>query len=328
MRGTLRIFVLTAVLLLLIPSAVLLPRIFRHKNVNFHGDDNAVDTSVYNVFVTAEGAVQKIPVRDYLIGAVAAEMPASYSHDALCAQVIASHTYAERMRMNHIKHPDSSILGADFSDDSSLYQAFYSDAELRSLWGEDYAENYKKITDAVDAVGDLVLYHENEPIVAAFHAISAGKTESAEEIWGAALPYLVSVPSPEDINAPQYETVSSFSAGTFSTAIRAVRPDLTFSDSPSEWVGTQQTTAAGTVLRIAVGSGSMSGEELRNALSLRSACFTVRYDADTHTFDFTVHGYGHLVGMSQFGANQMALSGASYSDILQHYYPGTELRSK
>lgn len=327
MKNPFRLFLISAAISLLIPSAILLPHLKPAQMPQDSTEKTIEDTRYYSVYITAEHIVRQVSVRSYLIGAVAAEMPASYAFDALCAQCIASHTYAERMRHDNILHPDSGISGADFSDDPEAYQAFYSTDQLRKLWGDCYEENYKKITDAVDAVGDLVLYYDNAPIAAAFHACSAGKTESAKTVWGTDLPYLRSVLSADDVQFPQYETVVSFTPDTFSAAVQAVRQDITFPSDPSKWIGASELSDAGTVLKIGIGSGWMTGAELRAALALRSACFTMQYQADAHAFICTVHGSGHLVGMSQFGAHRMALSGASYDEILLHYYPETELRA-
>lgn len=314
-----------ASLMLFLPAAVLLLPAYTGRNENRCSDIFNADTPFYRVLITAEDTVREISVRDYLIGAVAAEMPAEYERAALCAQTIACHTYAERMRLIHQTEPDGSIDGADFSDDSSRYQAFYTDAQLHAFWGDSYEANYKKIAEAVDAVGNLVLYYEGAPIVAAFHAVSAGETESAKTVWCTDLPYLVSVPSAEDTDCPTFESSCVFSAKTLSAALQAAHPALKLPDDAAEWLGAPDCSDAGTVLRIRIGNDTFTGAELREILALRSACFTVSFDAESRLFSFTVHGRGHMVGMSQYGAHQMARAGADFREILLHYYPGTEL---
>ena len=149
-------------------------------------------------------------------------------------------------------------------------------------------------------------------------------TESAETVWGNALPYLVSVPSEADRNAPDYEETVSIPPETLQKALRALNPACTFSADPSAWFSEPECTPAGTVLQIRCGDQSWSGQLLREALGLRAACFTVRYDGTQ--FLFTTHGFGHDVGMSQYGANAMAQEGCSYAEILAHYYPNTILK--
>ena len=284
----------------------------------------AESAAPYRILETASGTVQEVSVRSYLIGAVAAEMPASYEPEALKAQAVAVHTYAERIRRQQAQSPDPALCGADFSDDAHRYQGYCTAEQLRLLWGDAYDENYSKIAAAVDSVSDLLLYYGDEPIAAAFHAVSAGQTESAEHVWGEAVPYLVPVSSAGDRSAPHFEETAVLSADTVRSGILAAYPAAALPADPAEWFSTEAVSDSGTVLRIRAGSAVLTGQQLRTALGLRSACFTVGYSSGN--FLFTVKGSGHAVGMSQYGANVMAQSGASFDDILLHYYSGAELR--
>lgn len=279
----------------------------------------------YRVLDSHTGEIREIPLRDYLIGAVGAEMPASYAPEALKAQAVACHTYAERVRRMHEKAPDPALCGADFSDDPNVYQAFFTEDALRKFYGSSFAESYQRIAEAVDAAGGALLYYADEPIVAAFHAVSSGETDSAENVWGSALPYLVSVPSEADCRAPQYAETVTFSAETVRRALEAENPACRLPDNPSDWFSAPECSPAGTVLCLNAGGTDWSGQQLRRLFALRSACFTVEY-ADG-LFRFVTKGFGHDVGMSQFGADAMARQGSSYAEILAHYYPGTELKS-
>ena len=316
-------YVLGAAAMLLLPSWLNDSRTEPSEAPAAQPAASAAPDGCYRVLCTETGQVAEIPVRDYLIGAVGAEMPASYEPDALRAQVIACHTYAERIRKMHADSPDPSLKGADFSDDSNVYQAFYTKAALQSFYGDAFAESYAKLSEAVDAVGNLLLYCNDEPIIAAFHAVSSGRTESAETLWGSPVPYLVTVPSEADRNAPQYEESAVLPLEAVRRALLSVRPDAVLPENPAEWFSCAERTPAGTVLHISCGDTVWSGEQLRQALSLRSACFTAEY-ADG-AFKITTQGYGHGVGMSQFGADAMAKAGSSYAEILAHYYPGTVL---
>ena len=275
---------------------------------------------VYRVLKTDSGEVLEVPVTEYLIGAVAAEMPVSFEPEALEAQVVAAHTYAERQCLITRERGGSD---ADFSDDPAKYQAYLTDAELRERWGSQYEENYKKIAAAVEAAAGELLYYEEEPIIAAFHAISGGKTETAANVWGSDVAYLQSVESDADREAPDYEETVTFSAEEVMTRLTAAHAGLTVSGDAAGWFGTPTVSEAGTVLQIPAGDGIFTGQELRSIFSLRSADFTVNF-ADGE-FCFTTHGYGHAVGMSQYGANAMAKNGADHREILAHYYPGAKL---
>lgn len=276
---------------------------------------------VYRIYRYKTGETVEISVRDYVIGAVAAEMPVSFEPEALKAQAVAAHTYAERQCLAAAGRGDCG--DADFSDDPAKYQAFLTEDELLERWGTHYDVNYQKIAAAVDAVGDALLMYDEQPIIAAFHAVSTGRTESAEHVWGSPVEYLQSVESPADENAPQFEQTVQFSPDETGDRLKSTHPALNLNSDPSEWFGAVETSDAGTVLSMQVADGLFTGQELRALFDLRSAAFTVEY-AD-HQFTFTTKGFGHDVGMSQYGANAMAQEGASYQEILAHYYPGAEM---
>lgn len=287
-------------------------------------EQEIVENPVYKVLCTQTGEVMEVSVRDYVIGAVGAEMPVSFEPEALKAQAVAAHTYAERQCLLKGEHPE--LNGADFSDDPVQYQAFLKDAELRERWGSNYAAYYEKLSAAVDAVLPELLLYEDEPIIAAFHAMSSGRTEASENVWGSEVAYLRSVESAADRNAPQFEETISFSAEEVLNRLTQAHTGLTVGGDASGWFGTSVTSEAGTVLRQTVGDGIFTGQELRSIFGLRSAAFTVGY-ADG-MFTFTTYGYGHDVGMSQYGANAMALEGKTYREILAYYYPGAVLSAE
>lgn len=277
------------------------------------------------VLFTDDGTVQELPMRDYLIGAVLAEMPAGFHPEALKAQAVAAHTYALRQKIREAQFPTAELQGADFSDDPSKYQAFFTQAQARAFYGEQYEENCRKITEAVDSVLPYVLTCENEPIAAAFHSMSSGRTEAAEDVWGSPLSYLVPVESPGDPEAPAFTAAVTFTAAEFSARMTTAFSDVQLTGDPGGWVAVQERTETGMVKTCAVGGRDFSGTQLRGVLSLRSANFTVNWDREKEQFQFVTRGNGHGVGLSQYGANAMAEAGSSYEEILLHYYTGVEL---
>lgn len=314
-----------AVLMLGIPASARLISENPVENAAEQSSENVEPTAVYKILRTKSGEIEEIPVTAYLIGAVAAEMPASYDIEALKAQTVASHTYAERIRIMHQTSPDPALCGADLSDDPAAYQAFYSQDELRTMWGSEYARNYEKITDAVNAVGDLVLYYDDEPIIAAFHAVSSGRTASSEAVWGTALPYLLSVESPQDEASPHFSSEKRFSADEAAKILSEIAPKIMLPSDPAAWFLVSKADESGVVMTVQCGDTVLTGQQIRAAFGLKSACFTV--DFDGAELRFSVRGYGHAVGMSQFGAQQMALAGSGFGDILRHYYQGAVLRT-
>jgi stage II sporulation protein D len=321
MKHPIRFFLLSAAFMLLIPAVLFC------RPAEVPAPDTAEPVpaaSCYRVLRTETGEIEAVSVRDYLIGAVASEMPPSYGTEALKAQAVASHTYAERIRRQNAECPDPSLNGADFSDDSRYYQAFASEAELRLQWGNSFPVYYHKIAEAVDAVSDLLICWEDEPIVAAFHAVSSGRTENAEAVWGTALPYLVPVSSETDCSAPSFAETVTLPPETVRNALISAEPALSLPENPAEWFTDAEVTESGTVLQMHCGTAVLSGSRLREALGLRSACMTVSYEDGL--FTFRTKGFGHGVGMSQFGAGKMAARGSGFREILLHYYPGTVCR--
>ena len=263
------------------------------------------------------GAVVSVPRREYLIGAVAAEMPISWPDEALKAQAIAAHSYALYCR-DHAAEPASGWLSVD----PVRRQGYLTDAVLRSYWGTAYEQNYARLSALVDEILDEILYYENAPACASYFPISDGQTEASENVWGSALPYLISVDSSTDRSADNYEYTVTFSAEQVQQALAGlgISADLA---APEGWFGPAALTSAGYTKTVTVCGQTVTGTTLRRALGLRSTCFTVRYESGA--FCFTTKGYGHGVGLSQWGAKALAEQGQNFADILAHYYPGTSL---
>lgn len=275
------------------------------------------DAEVFLIEDQSTGEVQQVPRRDYLIGAVAAEMPLSWPDEALKAQAVAAHSYVLYCR-DHA----TAANGAWLSADPARRQGYLTDAVLHSYWGTRYDANHVRLSALVDSVLTQVLCYEGAPAGTSYFAISNGRTEASENVWGTALPYLVSVDSSTDLSADHYEYALTLSAQQTAQQLAALglTADLA---APEQWFGTPEYTAAGYVAALPVCGQRITGTALRQALGLRSTCFTVRYESGA--FCFTTKGYGHGVGLSQWGAKALAEQGQNFADILAHYYPGTSL---
>ncbi|MBR4627426.1 MAG: stage II sporulation protein D [Ruminococcus sp.] len=274
----------------------------------------------YKVLDIASGEVMEVPVRDYVIGAVCAEMPASFSPEALKAQAVAAHTYAERQRIRERSSPTQELCGADFSNDVSRYQGYYTREQAEKFFGDRFEGSYARISAAVDDVLPYIITYCDEPIIPAFHSMSSGRTESAENVWGTAVDYLVPVDSPDDTSAPKFIQQERMGSEALRYALESAFPGIVLGDDPSDWIEVKEVSDSGTVLTVRAGDRTISGGELRIALALRSACFDVRCENDETIF--TTRGYGHGVGMSQYGAEAMAKDGSTWREILDRYYPG------
>ena len=253
------------------------------------------------------------------MGVVRAEMPASFSQEALKAQAVAARTYTLYKIENggSPNHPE-----ADACDDINCCKAYMSAEEAAQGWGGQAASYEEKIRAAVaDTDGECVLY-EGRPILAVFHSSSAGMTQDAADVWSSSLPYLQSVQSPENEDTvPNYHSTASFTASELKARLQEALPGADLSGSPSNWFTNIQQQTNGTVKSLTVGGVAVSGSQLRTILDLRSACFTISFDGEMVSFSVT--GYGHGVGMSQYGANVLAADGMDYQEILTWYYTDT-----
>ena len=261
--------------------------------------------------------VLELSLEDYLVGVLAAEMPASFPEEALKAQAVAARSYALR-QLGSGKHAE-----ADLCADPGCCQAWRSEDALRESWGEDFPEKLARIRAAVEATAGETLSYEGEPVLAVFHSSSPGRTEESGQIWNA-LPYLVSVSSPETArDVPGFVSELRCAPLDFRDVILSAYPQADFSGPEETWIGPLSLDDSGRVESAELGGADISGTELRQLFSLRSTAFTLSYEEGV--FLFTVTGFGHGVGMSQYGAMVMARDGADYRQILFHYYPGTEL---
>ena len=277
-----------------------------------------LDSELSFTVLTANG-VETVTMSDWLPGVVAGEMPALFEEEALKAQAVAARTYIMySMGREKPAHPE-----ADVCDDPACCKAHSTDEALREKWGESYEENMARVLEAVRSTDGEYMSYGGEVIQAVFHSSSAGRTEDSAAIWQAE-PYLVSVESPETAeDVPNYVTSVTVSPEDFRAAVLAVHPEAEFGEDPAFWLGAAVRDASGRVESVDIGGTQVPGTELRTLFQLRSTAFTLDYTAEG--FLFTVTGYGHGVGMSQYGANVMAEDGADYEEILTHYYPGAEL---
>ena len=270
------------------------------------------------ITVSVKGKPVNMELEEYLIGVVAGEMPASSEPAALCAQAVAARTFTAL----HMAGKAKCRSGCTVCDDPGCCQAYLSPDELASAWGEKYSEYIKKITTAVRETEGLVSVYDGELISAFYHASSGPATESSEEVFAMALPYLVSVDSREGDR--EMVTRQEFSAEEVVRRINLAYPEANMTLPLSEGdLDIWGRTESGRVQLIRIGETVIPGGALRKVLGLKSTAFDVKKDGDTVTF--TCLGYGHGVGMSQTGANEMAKEGAGFDEILKHYYTGTEI---
>jgi len=270
-----------------------------------------------HIQVSVDGKRQQMSLEEYLLGVVAAEMPASFEQEALRAQAVASRTYT----LYQSQHGGCSRTGADVCTDSSCCQAFCDDRERSENWGSRAKENEARIQQAIQSTAGQVVCCQGEPIEALFHAASGGYTEDSQHVFSAARSYLVSVASTHEVGSSAEERETALSTKEFVKTVNSAYPQADLSRSRlQEQIKVLSRYGSGRVDRVQVGEISLTGREFRSLFSLASTNFSLAFGEDT--VSIRTEGYGHGVGMSQTGANGMALDGADYRQILQHYYTG------
>ncbi|MBO5746326.1 MAG: stage II sporulation protein D [Clostridia bacterium] len=273
------------------------------------------DVGGFRILNTETEKVTEISARDYCIGVVLAEMPAEYEIEALKAQSVVAYTYA-KYKANIRKNEKYDVTDTYLSD-----QAFLWEQEARDRFGENYQAYYKKVSSAVDSVLGQMITYDGQPILAACHSISGGRTESAEKIWGGSYPYLQPVESVGDVLNPDYLSEVTLTPDEMSSKLKEI--SVTTEGSADGWFSEFKKTDSGTVLTANVCGHEIKGSDIRTALGLRSSNFDL--ELKDGNFHLAVRGYGHGVGMSQYGAQFMAEQGSTYTEILGWYFTNCRL---
>lgn len=253
----------------------------------------------------SNGTVVEKELEEYIVGVVAAEMPASFNIEALKAQSVIVRTYTLKK-----------LSRGEVLTDTVSTQAFIDDSEMKIKWGSDYSKYYNKIKSAVSATKGQYITYNGQYIDAVYHSTSNGRTEDAVNVWGNSIPYLKSVDSSWDKSASSYLKIDN---KEFSTVMSILGIDI----SESAEINILSRNDSGRVNEVKIGDFIYSGVQFRNLLGLRSADFDI--SIENGQLVIVTRGYGHGVGMSQYGANGMANSGYNYKDIIKHYYTGVKI---
>lgn len=265
----------------------------------------------YGIWVLMDsGSLQWMDMDAYLTGVILAEMPTSFDHQALCAQAVVARTYALR-RQTEARHDKGAVC-----TDHACCQAYVSEAEYLSGLG--YEEDIITARAAIADTTNLILTYDDQLIEATYFHSAGGQTEAAVAVWGVEYPYLQAVDSPGEEMVEPFTVRSYFSREDLERVL-----DRTLPGAPSGWIGWTTYTPGGGVENILFAGVQYSGIRMRSLLSLNSTAFSM--EADTDGIWITAKGKGHRVGMSQIGAQAMALEGNTYQQILSHYYPGTRI---
>lgn len=312
------------IIILLIPTLLVTP--FMEQSKGKLGQDLTVakseDTPVLAespldvpVYRSQAKQIEEVPLEEYVIGVVASEMPAEFEVEALKAQALAARTYITKRLMNNqtLGAPEGSVV-----QDTQDHQVYKNRDELKAAWGDEYESKLQKITAAVAATQGKILTYQDQPIDASFFSTSNGYTENSEAYWTEAIPYLKSVESSWDKNSPKFYDKKVISIKDFESTLGVKL------DTSSGTVGKiTELTPGKRVAKVDINGKQFTGRQIREELGLKSSDFTWEIKGDSVVIE--TKGFGHGVGMSQYGANFMAEDGKTYEEIVAHYYNGTKV---
>ncbi|MED0716823.1 stage II sporulation protein D [Aeribacillus composti] len=266
------------------------------------------------IYRSQEKKIDEVPLEEYVVGVVAAEMPAEFEKEALKAQALAARTYIvkELFTGQNVGSPEGAVV-----TDTELHQVYKNEEELRRIWKKDFDWKIKKIKEAVAETRGQILTYDDKPIDASFFSTSNGYTENSEAIWPNALPYLKSVESPWDEKSEKFLAREVFTVQEFEQKLGI---KIGKGNSIGKII---ERTPGHRVALVEINGKKFTGREIREKLGLRSTDFSWTLKGDQ--IIVTTKGYGHGVGMSQYGANFMAQEGKNYKEIVSHYYQGIEI---
>ncbi len=299
--------IFTTVLIILIPYVLISIFIREPEEIKFKYMSNMT----IRIKRSATGAIDVVPIEEYIVGVVSGEVPISFEMDALKAQAVAARSYVLK-QLEYNRNNDYDVV------DTVMNQVYLDSEQLKNRWGADYVNNLNKAKMAVIETKGEYLECNGSVVEALFFSTSSGYTENSGEIFPTQQPYLKSVASTWDANvSPVYNDYFYFKLGDFYNKL-----GLPYSD--TVYVELVSTTSTGRVKQVKINGKLFSGDDVQYLLGLRSTFFSIIQNGEDITIN--TKGYGHGVGMSQYGAQGMALEGYKYDEILKYYYQGVEIK--
>ncbi len=290
---------------------IILPLVIVSGNLFFRQEKREDDPFLLNVYLHRKKKIAPMELEKYLIGVVAAEMPAAFQMEALKSQAVIARTYT----LQQILAKNGRTSEYDISTDHTQDQAWLSMEEMRDRWGYlAFFYYWNRVREAVESTAGQVVYYNDKLAETVYHSNAGGKTAAAEEVWGKDFPYLKSVNSPYDSSGKHYQKERIFSIDELAK-IFAVD---TITEPLFEVV---EKSPSGRIKKIKIGQKLYSGSHLREKLNLPSTKLSITESNGRVLLE--IYGYGHGVGLSQEGAEGLANAGADYQEIINHYYPGT-----
>lgn len=321
--------IVLVLLTVLAASMIIIPAffvfIFNEEEIEASGNNENVQLQIdpkQNVIVTIYRSntktIESYPLEEYVRGVVAAEMPVEFEQEALQAQAIAARTYIVKriIEKSYTDVPEGAMV-----TDTVSHQVFLSEADLKKKWGFNYEEKIAKLNKAVNETSGQVITYNNRPIDALYFSTSNGFTENSEEYWMKEVQYLRSVESSWDKESPKFNATKFVPYTEIETKLNVDASVL--ASSGQDWIKILSLTEGNRVKELKIGEMVLSGREAREYFDLNSSDFTWQIQGDGILF--YTKGFGHGVGMSQYGANGMAEEGKTAEEIINHYYSNVEI---
>lgn len=280
---------------------------------------SATSDCSFKIFDKSQNKIINVNDFDFCCGALATETESDIPFEALKAQAVAIHTYYSYLR-NESRRSNKEY---DFECNSKIWNVYVSEYQLKEKLGDTFDDTYNTIKKAVEEVGDTFVIYDNKLCMTKYFEISCGTTYSNKEVYNENIPYLQSVPSPFDTLANNYKTKAVFSEDEFDKKLNKKYSDYTPKDNPNENISGVDKTEHGAVLKLKAGNTEITGDDFVSIFNLRSKNFDISYTDEKYYI--TVMGYGENIGLSKFGACEMAKQGSDYLEILRHYYQNTTI---
>ena len=293
-------------LLIMVIPYIIVNVFIRNDEITFNFSSN----SIVRVYRNQTGKIERVPIEEYVVGVIAGEVPVSFEIDALKAQAVASRSYV-MYQMQRNKNKDYDVV------DTVSNQVYLDYEDMKERWKEDYINNVNKIKTAVIETAGEYLEYDGKVVEAMFFSTSTGMTENSEDVFSSEVPYLRSVVSTWDEISPAYNDSKKFSKDDFYNLL-----DLDYKEKLN--VEVTNSTSTGRIKEIKINNKIFTGKDVSSKLKLRSNFFTI--DEYDDCIMVSTKGYGHGVGLSQYGAQGMALDGYKYDEILKYYYSGVEIK--
>lgn len=279
--------------------------------------DNSKKQGFFRIYDTSSKTVIEVSDNEFCCNALITQVEPDYPQEALKALAITIHTYYSYLREKERENDNK----YDFKCNSKIWDIYTSTEEIKDKWGDTFNESYSIFESIAKQVENKIIYYDNKICMTPFFEISSGTTNSYKDIYGTHIPYLVNTPSPFDATANNYKLITTISNKKFSTTLKSIVENY---NEKNNNISNIVKNDFGNVISLKIGNSKITGQEFTNSLNLRSSCFDI--EKTDNGYNITTYGYGKNIGLSKYGASQLAENGYKYDEILKYYFNGVEIK--